>query len=320
MKLEVDLLKKALEIYSPTGKTENMGQFLVEWCKKHNMDAEINNEMVVINPMAESLLMLGHMDTVPGIIKVEKKNDKLFGRGAADAKGPLCAAIYAVQKNEKLWDKVSIIAVPDEEGASKAALYIRDHWKERPCIILEPSTWQGITLSYMGRLGIVCTTTCAPSHPGHLKPFASEELSSTWYKLAQQYIVRLLSIEGNDTEGKMKLDIRFRDVNPDTILSKIPDNIEVKVLEKTLPYTAEKNTKLTRMFLRAVREVGGTPVFKKKTGTSDMNILGEKWKTPMVAYGPGDGRLGHTEEENISIEEYSKGIDVLEKVLGYLFK
>jgi LysW-gamma-L-lysine carboxypeptidase len=118
----------------------------------------------------------------------------------------------------------------------------------------------------------------------------------------------------------MKLDIRFRDVNSDNILSKIPDNIEFKVLEKTLPYTAEKNTKLTRTFLRAVRAVGGTPVFKKKTGTSDMNILGEKWKTPMLAYGPGDGRLGHTDEENISIEEYSKGIEVLEKVLKYTFK
>lgn len=319
MKSEVRFLKETLEIYSPTGHTGQMGEYLVNWCKDHGMAAEVKNGMVVINPNAEALLMLGHMDTVPGMINVEQKNGTIYGRGAADAKGPLCAAICALEKHPALREKTCIVAAHDEEGESKAALHIRENWKERPCIILEPSTWSAITLSYMGRLFVQCKTKCPQSHPGHQSPFATEELAKTWKLLSEANIARIRSIDGNDTEGSMVLDIRFRGAKIEDIISKIPKNIETKILEKTMPYTALKNTSLVRSFLKAVRESGGIPVFKKKTGTSDMNVLGEKWKqAPMVAYGPGDGRLGHTDREHINIEDYLKGIGVLEKVLVYL--
>jgi LysW-gamma-L-lysine carboxypeptidase len=119
----------------------------------------------------------------------------------------------------------------------------------------------------------------------------------------------------------MTLDIRFRDVASEQILSKIPENIEYKVMEQTLPYTANKNTKLTRAFLFAVRKLDGTPRFKKKTGTSDMNVLGELWEdAPMLAYGPGDGNLGHTDNEQIEIEEYLKAIRVIKHALEFIFK
>ena len=39
----------------------------------------------------------------------------------------------------------------------------------------------------------------------------------------------------------------------------------------------------------------------------------------MVAYGPGDGKLGHTDDEHISIEEYLNGIAVMEKAITYIF-
>ena len=320
MRPEVQLLKAVLERYSPTGSTTELGEYLVKWVKDQGMQAEMLNGMAVINPKAEALLMLGHMDTVPGEIQVREENGVIHGRGAADAKGPLCAAISALVKHPELWDKVCIVAAPDEEGRSQAAKFIRDNWHQRPCIILEPSTWQGITVSYMGRLAVKCHATCEPSHPGHLKSFAAEELCKAWMELAKDQIVRINNIQGTGTEGIMALDIRFKEGRPENLLSKIPENIKVEVLEQTLPYTANKNTKLMRAFLQAVRAAGGTPVFKRKTGTSDMNVLGEKWtEAPMLAYGPGDGRLGHTNDEQIEIEEYLKGIKVLEKVIGHLF-
>jgi LysW-gamma-L-lysine carboxypeptidase len=322
LKAEVQLLKEALEQYSPTGSTNAMGEYLVNWAKDHNMKAEIRNDMVVINPNSKALLMLGHMDTVPNELPVEINEDEniITGRGAADAKGPLCAALAALEKQPTLWDKVCIVAAPDEEGRSLAAKYIRDKWEERPVIILEPSTWEGITISYMGRLGINIKVSCPQTHPGHLKPFAAEEAFNVWHRLSKVHIARIRNIAGKDTDAVMNLDIRFRDGDPEEIIGLIPKNIDYKITEKTLPYTAEKNTKLTRSFLRAIREVGGTPRFKNKTGTSDMNVLGENWiKAPMLAYGPGDGNLGHTEKEHIDINEFLKGIEVLKKVLHYIF-
>jgi LysW-gamma-L-lysine carboxypeptidase len=265
--------------------------------------------------------MLGHMDTVDGEIEVMEKDGVLTGRGAVDAKGPLCAALYALAELPELWDKVSIVAAPDEEGWSHAAKSIRDTWSERPVIILEPSTWQGITISYMGRISVRCRVTCAPSHPGHLKPFAAEELCKAWTELSKDRIVRIRNFHSKNTEGIMTLDIRFRDETPNEILSILPKNIEYKIMEQTLPYKAKKNTKLTRAFLFAVRKLDGTPVFKKKTGTSDMNVLGELWQdAPMLAYGPGDGNFGHTDDEHIEIEEFKNGIKVLEAALEFIFK
>jgi LysW-gamma-L-lysine carboxypeptidase len=42
------------------------------------------------------------------------------------------------------------------------------------------------------------------------------------------------------------------------------------------------------------------------------------WKTPIVAYGPGDSTLDHTAEEHILISEYQKAIEVLAEVLSTL--
>ena len=56
-----------------------------------------------------------------------------------------------------------------------------------------------------------------------------------------------------------------------------------------------------RAFLKSIREHSLEPRFKLKTGTSDMNILGNHFKCPIVAYGPGDSSLDHTPEEHINL-------------------
>lgn len=52
-----------------------------------------------------------------------------------------------------------------------------------------------------------------------------------------------------------------------------------------------------------------------KTGTSDMNTVSERWTVPMVAYGPGDSSLDHSDDERIAIEEYLRGVAVLATML-----
>ena len=37
------------------------------------------------------IVLLGHMDTVPGDIPIRREGDVLYGRGSVDAKGPLAA-------------------------------------------------------------------------------------------------------------------------------------------------------------------------------------------------------------------------------------
>ena len=60
------------------------------------------------------------------------------------------------------------------------------------------------------------------------------------------------------------------------------------------------------------------PTLIRKTGTGDMNVIGNQWNIPVVTYGPGDPHEAHTIDEKVSIEEYLKGIEILKKTLHHL--
>ena len=97
-----------------------------------------------------------------------------------------------------------------------------------------------------------------------------------------------------------------------------PPTIELEFFGREVPYQGPKDTPLTRAFRQAIRKAGGRPVFKLKTGTSDMNVLAPHWPVPMVAYGPGDSTLDHTPYEHVEVAEFLKGIEVLRGALEAL--
>jgi LysW-gamma-L-lysine carboxypeptidase len=41
-----------------------------------------------------------------------------------------------------------------------------------------------------------------------------------------------------------------------------------------------------------------------------MNLFAKSCSIPMIAYGPGDSSLDHTEDEHVSINEYLSSIEV----------
>jgi [amino group carrier protein]-lysine/ornithine hydrolase len=115
-----------------------------------------------------TLILLGHIDTVPGNIPVRieagESSEILYGRGSVDAKGPLASFAAAVARIGPAWaheNDVRLVvagAVEEEAATSKGARYIAARFdgsqEPRPdaCIIGEPSGWQRITLGYKGRL------------------------------------------------------------------------------------------------------------------------------------------------------------------------
>ncbi|MGA1794031.1 MAG: M20/M25/M40 family metallo-hydrolase [Thermoplasmatota archaeon] len=316
---DVKLLKDLVSTPSVTGDTGNAARLIREWCIRNGMKAEIVNGAVVVNPDGPDLLLLGHFDTVPGEVPVRIENGELWGRGSVDAKGPLCTALIALRDLPELRDRISLIGVPDEEGSSETAYRLRKTMKERPCIILEPSGWDGITLSYNGRLLLEIEVTSPPSHSGHDSPFSTEIALDLLESIKKTSNPRLLGIEGDMTRTRMKIDIRYApgetpELPPGSEVTKI------NVLEDVKPYRSDKYSSLVRSFVKAIRTSGGEPTFKRKTGTADMNVLGEVWSTPIIAYGPGDGKLDHTDEERISVDEYRKGIEVLKTAIRELLK
>ena len=111
-----------------------------------------------------TVILLGHIDTVPGDIPVRIEDGLLYGRGSVDAKGPLATFAAAVARIGDGWARandlrlVVVGAVEEEYATSKGARFIRDRFNGRSeptpdfCIIGEPSSWQRVTLGYKGRV------------------------------------------------------------------------------------------------------------------------------------------------------------------------
>jgi LysW-gamma-L-lysine carboxypeptidase len=84
-------------------------------------------------------------------------------------------------------------------------------------------------------------------------------------------------------------------------------------------YEADRRSVIVRALAWGIRKTTlNYASFSRKTGTGDMNVLGNVLKIPVVTYGPGDSKLDHTPNEHIDIQEYLDSIEVLKKVLTKL--
>ncbi|MCA9307702.1 MAG: M20/M25/M40 family metallo-hydrolase, partial [Phycisphaerales bacterium] len=128
------------------------------------------------------IVLLGHIDTVPGEIPVRVEDGELYGRGSVDAKGPLAAMLVGASRAELPEDvRVSVAgAVGEETAGSPGARHLARQYRPDACIIGEPSGWDGVTLGYKGRLLVraTCTRDCA--HSAGPQSSATDELHAWW--------------------------------------------------------------------------------------------------------------------------------------------
>jgi LysW-gamma-L-lysine carboxypeptidase len=94
----INLLKSLLEFYSPSGFEEEISNFIKNELINLGFKTEkdyVGNVIAESNGSNPTILLCGHMDTVPGKIPVKFTNGKIYGRGAVDAKSSLAAMISA---------------------------------------------------------------------------------------------------------------------------------------------------------------------------------------------------------------------------------
>lgn len=113
---------------------------------------------------SRTIVLLGHIDTVPGNIAVRIEGNLLYGRGSVDAKGPLAtfvagSARFGSAAAKAAGIRVVVVGAVEEEAAtSKGARFIAARFDGKneaiptACIIGEPSHWNRVTLGYKGRL------------------------------------------------------------------------------------------------------------------------------------------------------------------------
>jgi len=336
------LLAGLLTEYSPSARETSAVRYLVRAMRALGFDARIDgagNALGSLGSGPNEIMLLGHIDTVPGFITVERHGDALYGRGAVDAKGPLATFVAAAaQAGAQPGWKITVVGAVGEESTSPGARYVRDHYPPPQMVVIgEPSGWDHVTLGYKGSLWLHYQLEQPLAHTAARTSGAAELAVGFWNQL-QQFAagwnvnrdrvfdqltpaLRHMHSESDGFQERAQLAINLRlpsGLDCAGMTEKILElagPAQVVVEDCTPPYRSEKNTPLVRAMLAAIRQVGGQPGFTLKSGTSDMNVLGPAWGCPIVAYGPGDSDLDHTPGEHILVPEYLKGVAVLARAL-----
>src|SRR5512136_145190 len=338
----IALLTRMVEIPSLSGEESALAAFLVEAMRALGFQTEIDaagNAVGVLGDGKQDIVLLGHMDTVPGVIPVRVERGSLYGRGSVDAKGPLAAFIMAAAEVGPLAGKrIVVVGATEEEAASsKGARHVARTFAPACCVIGEPSGTRAITLGYKGRVVLAYEAGAGATHSASPEGKVLEEGVEFWGRLrhwAETFNVgkkmfdrldpALRAIQSNNdglTESlTLRASIRIPPgLTPAGVQREVealaPGSVRLRFWGADPPYRAEKNTPLVRAFLKATRAEGLEPAFKVKSGTSDMNVVGPAWQCPIVAYGPGDSSLDHTPNEHLDLAEYRQAIRVLVRVL-----
>ncbi|GAV40171.1 M20/M25/M40 family metallo-hydrolase [Streptomyces acidiscabies] len=324
---DLTLLTRVVGVPSVSGDEAELAAYLAEWCRERGMDAHVDaagNLVASRGHGPRRLLLMGHLDTVPHVWPTEWRGGELWGRGSVDAKGCL-AAFLEVLAHADIPDDGQVMvvgAVEEEISSSKGAFHARDHYPADAVVIGEPSGAQTLTLGYFGLFKLRVTVSVPTGHSAGMDAVSApdrliEVLAAIRAGVLAQApdalsaVIDVSCATGRE-QGSATGILNFR-VPPGADLDALRtaavalagDRVEISVLRATPGYAGGRTGPLVKSFTRAFADVGVRPRFVVKKGTSDMNTLATTWRdVPMVAYGPGDSSLDHTDEERIGAMEY----------------
>jgi [amino group carrier protein]-lysine/ornithine hydrolase len=353
-------LLNLVRIYSPSGKEKPAVDYLVARMQELKFTRTFadgaGNAVGLMGEGPRQIVLLGHIDTVPGEIPVRifpslqgegSMVRVLYGRGSVDAKGPLCAFVDAVAACGPVpgWQVVVIGAV-GEEADSLGARHVVSQYQPEFAIIGEPSRWERVTLGYKGSAWAKITVRRSLAHTAGQGESSSEAVVRAWgmltvkaaaYNAGRERVFDQLqlSLRGMESAGdgfeewaSLRVGARLPlDLPPELWYGQLANEpaltaiqgITIQPVGFPIPaWQGEKNTALVRAFLAGIRAANGQPGFLLKTGTADLNIVAPAWGCPALAYGPGDSLLDHTPDEHISLDEYGRAVNVLQAVVKKL--
>lgn len=343
----IELLHGLVSIPSVSGDEAAASRWLAGRMNELGFSANVDAAGNAVGTIGEGdplTVLLGHIDTVPGVIPVQIEDGRLWGRGAVDAKGPLAAFVSVAARlgaGGMLRGTLVVIGCVEEEApSSRGAHFVVERYRPDFCVVGEPSGWSRVTLGYKGALRLHVLADAACGHSAHQRTTAAERIAGFWQALQtraaafntgrerafDRLLPALLKV-GGDSDGLREwatADINLRlplDVEPHELLRSLraehPDLL-IEAPGATPAYAAARTTPLVRALTGAIRAHGAQPGLVLKTGTADLNIVAPAWGCPAVAYGAGDAALDHTPGEHIVLNDYLRSIDVLHTAIARL--
>ena len=328
------LLADLVAVPSPTGQEQDAARLLVDRMTRFGWEsAHLDGMGSVIAYKGKGdkeLVLMSHIDTVPGGPKFLINDEIIRGRGSVDAKGPCCAMAVAGGSVQVSADwRITFVGAVGEEIDSRGARFRLPLHEPTAVIVGEPTGSDAVALSYRGRVLFSFASEDEGAHrsgnPGPMTAVirAASSMCDIVSSMGPNYTIAVMEMSGSEhgtRSGKAIMDFRFPlGTEKDDVELRLNETaaafgVELNIIEYVPPFGIHKSDPLIRAFRNAIRENGDKPKLLAKQGTCDLNVIAP-WGCKMCAYGPGDSKYDHTSYEQTKIAEYLNGIEVLKLAL-----
>lgn len=331
----VGLLVDIVAVPSPTGHEEDAARMLADRLPRFGWEtSHLDGAGSVIATRGngdKELVLLSHIDTVPGGPKLFVNEERIEGRGSVDAKSPCCALAVgggAVEVPED-W-RITFVAAVGEEIDSRGARFRMPLHEPAALVVGEPTGSNGVALSYRGRILFSFVAEDSGAHrsgsPGPMSDtvLAAASMMQITENMGKGYSIAIMEMEGHEAgkrSASITMDLRTPiGAQQDELELRLRETaaafgVGLKVIEYVPPHEVHKSDPVIRAFRTAIRDVTGEPPrVLAKQGTCDFNVL-STWGCPMGAFGPGDSKYDHSSNEQIEIKEFLRGVEVVKGAL-----
>lgn len=318
----VAFTRKLIDIESITGNEAPVGEVLyTELCRLGYQARRMPVENTRFNVLATTpeqahpaVVFSTHMDTVPPFIPSTETDDRVYGRGACDAKGIIAVQIAAAERLRTEGIHVGLLFVVGEERDSQGAKAANEQPIGSRFLVNGEPTENRVALASKGtlRAEVIAKGKMAHSAYPELGDSAIDKLLEALRRVRAIKLPELVGIgpctlnigmiEGgrapNVIPDHAKAELLFRLIEPTETLRQL--------VRDAVSGLAEVNFYLEIPFMR-FRTVDGLPTMVAAF-TTDIPAL-TSWGDPLLI-GPGSIHVAHTEGEYVEKKQLAEAVEL----------
>ena len=321
----VALAAELLTIDSSTGAESGAVDFVSNWLVTRGWNVTLQEVTrgranIWASRSGHGATLSTHLDTVPPFIAPRLVGDKLYGRGACDAKGIAAAMLVAADQLAKSGEeRVDLLFVVGEEKGSDGARAANRLAATSRFLVNGEPTESKLASGAKGSLRVTVRTHGRAAHSAYA------HLGKSALRPMLELLPALdgLELPTDDVLGQTTLNVGT--LHAGTEANIVPAEAEAEVMFRLVGDPGPVKAQIERWAKgRAELEYGSyipAQHFHTIDGfevapmayTSDIPLLG-KWGTPLM-FGPGSIHVAHTPDEFIDVAELRAAVGAYERIV-----
>lgn len=324
----VALASELLSLESTTGREKDAVDFVARWLITRGwnvslQEVETHRSNIWATRRGGGVTLSTHLDTVPPFVAPRLEGNRLYGRGACDAKGIAAAMMIAAQRLSDAGEqRVDLLFVVGEEKGSPGARAANRLPATSKWLVNGEPTESKLASGGKGALRVIVRVRGREAHSAyaHLGRSALEPLLDLLPKL------RTVALPVDDVLGATTYNVGV--LRAGTEANIVPGLAEAEIMIRLVGDAAPVRAAFEAWAGDEAELVWGSHIpaqrFHTIPGfevepvayTSDIPLL-DRWGTPLL-FGPGSIHVAHTPIEYIDIHELEASVGAYEHIVRTL--